>query len=94
MIAKLVNFAVLVGALVYFLKAPIAGYLAGRSAQIRQDLVTAAEMRKTATAQLEEIDRSWRRCRRNSTRSRRVVKKTWSRRRRASRKRPPPNASA
>ena len=55
MIAKLFNFAILVGALVYFLKAPIAGYLAGRSAQIRQDLVTAAEMRKTATAQLEEI---------------------------------------
>lgn len=55
MIAKLLNFGVLVGALVYFLKGPIAGYLAGRSAQIRQDLVTAAEMRKTATAQLEEI---------------------------------------
>ena len=55
MIAKLLNFGVLVGALVYFLKGPIAGYLAGRSAQIRQDLVTAAEMRKTATARLEEI---------------------------------------
>ena len=54
-IARLFNFAVLVGALVYFLKAPIAGYLAGRSAQIRQDLVTAAETRKTATAALEEI---------------------------------------
>ena len=55
MIAKLFNFGVLVGALVYFLKAPIAGYLAGRSAQIRQDLVTAAETRKAATAQLEAI---------------------------------------
>jgi F-type H+-transporting ATPase subunit b len=55
MIAKLLNFGVLVGALVYFLKGPIAGYLAGRSAQIRQDLVTAAEMRQTATAQLEAI---------------------------------------
>jgi F-type H+-transporting ATPase subunit b len=55
MIARLLNFGVLVGALVYFLKGPIAGYLAGRSAQIRQDLVTAAEMRATATAQLEEI---------------------------------------
>jgi F-type H+-transporting ATPase subunit b len=54
-IARLFNFAVLVGALTYFLKGPIAGYLAGRSAQIRQDLVTAAEMRKTATAALEEI---------------------------------------
>jgi F-type H+-transporting ATPase subunit b len=55
MIAKLFNFAVLVGALVYFLKAPIAGYLAGRSTQIRQDLITAAETRKAATAHLEEI---------------------------------------
>ena len=55
MIARFLNFAILVGAVSYFLKGPIAGYLAGRSAQIRQDLVTAAEMRKTATAQLEEI---------------------------------------
>jgi F0F1-type ATP synthase membrane subunit b/b' len=54
-IARLFNFAILVGALTYFLKTPIAGYLAGRSAQIRQGLVTAAEMRKTATAQLAEI---------------------------------------
>ncbi len=55
MIARLLNFGVLVGALVYFLKGPITGYLAGRSAQIRQDLVTAAEMRQAATAQLEAI---------------------------------------
>ena len=57
LVAKLLNFAMLVGVLVYFLKTPIAGYLAGRSAQIRQDLVTAAEMRRTATAQLEEIQK-------------------------------------
>ena len=57
MIAKLLNFAVLVGALVYFLRAPIAGYLASRDTQIRQELVTAAEMRTAATAQLAEIDR-------------------------------------
>jgi F0F1-type ATP synthase membrane subunit b/b' len=54
-IARLFNFAILIGALSYFLKTPLAGYLAGRSAQIRQDLVTAAELRKTATAQLEQI---------------------------------------
>jgi F-type H+-transporting ATPase subunit b len=54
-VARLLNFAILVGVLFYFLKAPIAGFLSGRSAQIRQDLVTAAEMRRTATAQLEEI---------------------------------------
>jgi F0F1-type ATP synthase membrane subunit b/b' len=54
-IARLFNFVILVGALTYFLKTPIAGYLAGRSAQIRQDLVTAADLRKDATAQLEAI---------------------------------------
>ena len=56
-IAKLFNFAVLVGALVYFLKGPIAAHLDSRSTQIRQDLVTAAELRASATAQLAEIDR-------------------------------------
>jgi F-type H+-transporting ATPase subunit b len=54
-IARLFNFAVLAGVLVYFLRAPIQEYLRTRSAQIRQDLVTAAEMRRTAAAQLEQI---------------------------------------
>lgn len=56
-VAKVVNFAILAGVLVYFLKAPISTYLAARATQIRQDLVTAAEMRATATAQLAEIER-------------------------------------
>jgi F-type H+-transporting ATPase subunit b len=59
-IARLLNFAILAGVLVYFLRAPLAGYLASRSTQIRQDLVTAAEMRKAAEVQLEEIDRRMR----------------------------------
>lgn len=54
---RFANFAILVGLIVYFLKAPIASYLASRGAQIRQDLVTASEMRAAATAQLAEIDR-------------------------------------
>jgi len=54
--AKLLNFAILVGGLVYFLRTPIADYLASRSTQIRQDLVTASEMKATASAQLAEID--------------------------------------
>ena len=54
-IAKLFNFAVLIGVLVYFLRTPIANYLRLRSTQIREALVTAAEMRQTATAQLEAI---------------------------------------
>ena len=53
---RLANFAILAGILVYFLRTPIANYLASRSAQIRQDLVTAAAMRSTATAQLAEIE--------------------------------------
>jgi F-type H+-transporting ATPase subunit b len=57
MAAKLLNFAILVGVLVYFLKSPLAAYLASRGTQIRQDLVTAADMRATATAQLAAIER-------------------------------------
>ncbi len=56
-VAKIVNFAILGGVLVYFLKTPISTYLVTRSTQIRQDLVTAAELRSTAAAQLAEIDR-------------------------------------
>jgi len=56
-IAKIVNFAILGGVLVYFLKSPISTYLASRSTQIRHDLVTAAELRSTASAQLADIDR-------------------------------------
>ncbi len=55
--AKVANFAILAGALTYFLRAPIGTYLATRETQIRQDLVTAAEMRSAATAQLAEIEK-------------------------------------
>jgi len=54
-IAKLFNFAVLVGALVYFLKAPIVGYLAERTATVRRDLVAAQTLRETAQGQLDEV---------------------------------------
>lgn len=56
-IAKIVNFAILGGVLVYFLKTPLQTYLASRATHIRQDLVTASELRATASAQLAEIDR-------------------------------------
>lgn len=56
-LAKLANFALMAGVLVYFLKSPLMAHLASRAAHIRQDLVTAAEMRVAATAQLAEIDR-------------------------------------
>jgi ATP synthase F0 subunit b len=56
LIARIFNFVVLVGALVYFLRAPLAGYLSSRSDQIRNELVTAKNTTATATAQLAEID--------------------------------------
>ncbi|MEP6593255.1 MAG: hypothetical protein ABJC51_06155 [Acidobacteriota bacterium] len=56
-VAKLANFAVLAGVLVYFLRGPISIHLASRASHIRQDLVTAAEMRAAATARMAEIAR-------------------------------------
>lgn len=55
-VAKVVNFAILVGVLVYFLRAPLAGYMSGRIAKVREDLVTAAQTRETASRQLAEIE--------------------------------------
>ncbi len=55
-IAKTVNFALLVGILVYFLRAPLSTYLAGRISKVREDLVSAAQTRETAARQLAEID--------------------------------------
>ncbi|MCC7181125.1 MAG: ATP synthase F0 subunit B [Acidobacteria bacterium] len=52
-----VNFAILCWVLYYFLKAPLSTYLKDRGASIRKDLVDAAAIKNTATAQLEEIDR-------------------------------------
>ena len=59
-VAKIVNFAILGGVLFYFLRTPIRTYLASRATTIRQDLVTAAEMRSAATAQLAEIEKKMR----------------------------------
>jgi F-type H+-transporting ATPase subunit b len=57
MIAKLFNFALLAGTLVYFLKSPIANYLRDRGTQIRSDLVKAAEMRASASAEVAAVER-------------------------------------
>jgi F-type H+-transporting ATPase subunit b len=56
-VAKLANFAILAGVLVYFLRTPTSAYLASRATTIRSDLVAASEMRATATAQLADIER-------------------------------------
>ena len=54
-IARIFNFAVLVGLLFYFLRTPLGSYLASRHTQIREELVKAAETRTAATAQLAEV---------------------------------------
>jgi F-type H+-transporting ATPase subunit b len=53
---KSANFIILVGVLIYFLRAPLGAYLTGRIGKVREDLVTAAETRSTAVRQLAEID--------------------------------------
>jgi F-type H+-transporting ATPase subunit b len=56
-IARLVNFAILVGVLFYYLRGPIINYLARRSTEIRAELVRAAETRAAAAADLLAIER-------------------------------------
>jgi F-type H+-transporting ATPase subunit b len=50
------NFIIFLGILYYFFNKPFSEYLAGRSATIRKDLVEAAELKSTATAQLASIE--------------------------------------
>ncbi len=51
------NFAILVGIVYYFGRSPMREYLTGRQAQVRKELVEAAELKADATAKLAEIDR-------------------------------------
>jgi F-type H+-transporting ATPase subunit b len=56
-VARIVNFGILAGTLFYLLRSPLRNYLAERTTQIRKDLVNAAEMKRAAAAQIEDIDR-------------------------------------
>jgi F-type H+-transporting ATPase subunit b len=56
-IARIVNFGILAGTLVYLLRSPVGAYLSNRHAQIRRDLVNAAETKEAAAAQIAEIER-------------------------------------
>ena len=56
-VARVVNFAILAGTLVYLFRSPLATYLVDRGAGIRGDLVNAAAMKQAAAAQIEDIDR-------------------------------------
>ncbi len=55
-VARLLNFGILAGALVYLLRGPVTKYLGDRQDQLRSDLVNAAQMRKTANEQLANIE--------------------------------------
>lgn len=54
--ARLFNFAVLAGTLVYFLRAPMRAYFDGRISTIRGDLAKSAAMRATAAEQLAAVE--------------------------------------
>jgi F-type H+-transporting ATPase subunit b len=53
---RLFNFALLAGALVYFLRSPLMAYLEGRRVQVRGQLTKAAELRAEAGAEMSAID--------------------------------------
>jgi F-type H+-transporting ATPase subunit b len=50
------NFIIFVGVIYYFANQPLKDYLASRSGSIRKDLVEAAQLKATATAQLAAIE--------------------------------------
>lgn len=52
---QLLNLAILLGAIVYFARKPLLGYLAGRRSQIQSDLDTAASLLSEAEARHQEI---------------------------------------
>jgi F-type H+-transporting ATPase subunit b len=56
MVARLFNFALLAGALVYFLRSPLMAYLDQRRVQVRSELAKAAELKAEAGAELSVID--------------------------------------
>ena len=55
-VGKIVNFALLVGTLVYFLRAPVSGYLTTRRTQVRADLDAAEAMKRSAAEQIAEME--------------------------------------
>jgi F-type H+-transporting ATPase subunit b len=56
MIARLFNFAILAGGLFYLLRSPLMGFLEQRGISVRSELTRAAELKKDAGAQIEQIE--------------------------------------
>jgi F0F1-type ATP synthase membrane subunit b/b' len=57
LVARIFNFLILAGGLVYFLRSPVAQHLAARGQEVRAGLVSARETTDRAQRQLSEIDR-------------------------------------
>lgn len=55
-VGKITNFVILVGVLIYFARQPLSEYIASRRTQVRDDLQTAEAMKRTAAAQMAEMD--------------------------------------
>jgi F-type H+-transporting ATPase subunit b len=55
--ARLLNFAILAGALVYFLRQPLMSHLRHRANRIREDLAQAEQTRQAAAAHMADIKR-------------------------------------
>lgn len=56
LVARLFNFALLAGTLVYFLRSPLMAFLKARGVEIRGSLASAAELKARAARQTEEIE--------------------------------------
>ena len=56
LVFRVVNFAILAGALVYLLKKPLGNYLDARAEQIRSDLAAAVGKRERAEAERQEAE--------------------------------------
>jgi F-type H+-transporting ATPase subunit b len=57
LLKQAVNFAILVGALLYFLKKPISSFLADRAGQLRKSIEDASRTRDEAAARLSAIEK-------------------------------------
>ncbi len=56
LVFRVINFAILVGALVYLLKKPLGNYLGAKTEQIRNDLAEAVGKRERAEAERKEAE--------------------------------------
>jgi F-type H+-transporting ATPase subunit b len=55
--ARIFNFAILAGVLIYFLRSPFRAFVEARSTQVRSELVSAARMRQEAADRIAGIER-------------------------------------